>query len=138
MEAALGSNASTTAAITPDEMCERYAPSVCRFAAMVAVSAAEADDLAQEALLRAVRSLRSYDPSRGSMEAWLWRIVVNAAKDSAGRSQRLRELVDRLGGVGLRESESVEEVVLVRLRDAEIHAELRRLPARDRTLLALR
>jgi RNA polymerase sigma factor (sigma-70 family) len=38
----------------------------------------------------------------------------------------------------MRESESVEDAVLTRLRDAELHAQIRRLPARDRTLLALR
>jgi RNA polymerase sigma-70 factor (ECF subfamily) len=138
MEAALTTTASTTGAITPEELCERYAPSVCRFAAMAAGSGPDADDLAQEALLRAVRGLHSYDASRGSMEAWLWRVVANAAKDSASRRQGLRDLVDRLGATALRESESVEEAVLTRLRDAELHAQLRRLPTRDRTLLALR
>jgi RNA polymerase sigma-70 factor (ECF subfamily) len=138
MEGALTNTVSTTGAITPEELCERYAPSVCRFAAMAAASAPDADDLAQEALLRAVRGLRTYDASRGSMEAWLWRIVVNAARDSAGRRQRLRDLVDRLGATALRESESVEDTVLIRLRDAELHTQIRRLPLRDRTLLALR
>jgi RNA polymerase sigma-70 factor (ECF subfamily) len=138
MEAALTSIASTIGATTPEELCERYAPSVCRFAAIAAGSATDADDLAQEALLRAIRSLRTYDASRGSIEAWLWRIVVNAAKDSGSRRQRLRDLVESLGATAMRESESVEDAVLTRLRDAELHAQLRRLPARDRTLLALR
>jgi RNA polymerase sigma-70 factor (ECF subfamily) len=138
MEAALTTTASTTGAISPEELCERYAPNVCRFAAMAAGSTTDADDLAQEALLRAVRSLRTYDAARGSMEAWLWRIVVNAAKDSASRRQRLGELVERLAATAMRESESVENTVLERLRDAELHAQMRRLPLRDRTLLALR
>ncbi len=138
MEAALTSTAPAAGAMSPEELCERYAASVCRFSAMAAGSASDADDLAQEALLRAVRSLRSYDATRGSMEAWLWRIVVNAAKDSASRRQRLRDLVERLGATDLRESESVEDAVLLRLREAELHAQLRSLPTRDRTLLALR
>ena len=138
MEAARTTTSSTSPAITPEELCERYAPSVCRFAAIAAGSAADADDLAQEALLRAVRSFRTYDALRGSMEAWLWRIVVNAARDSAGRRQRWRDLVERLGATAMRESESVEDAVLERLRDAELHAQMRRLPLRDRTLLALR
>jgi RNA polymerase sigma-70 factor (ECF subfamily) len=138
MEAALTSTAPAAGALSPEELCERYAPSVCRFAAMAAGSAPDAEDLAQEALLRAVRSLRTYDASRGSMEAWLWRIVVNAARDSASRRQRLRDLAERLGATVVRESESVEDAVLARLRDAELHAQMRRLPLRDRTLLALR
>jgi RNA polymerase sigma-70 factor (ECF subfamily) len=105
---------------------------------MVAGSPADADDLAQDALLRAVRGLGSYDPVRGSLESWLWRIVANAAKDSARRRQRARDLLIRVGLFEPREVESVENVVMTRLADADLHAELRRLPYRDRTLLALR
>ena len=105
---------------------------------MMANSSAEADDLAQDALLRAVRGLSTYDPRRGSVESWLWRIVVNAAKDSARRRQRAIDLLLRVGLFAPREVESVEDAVLTRLRDADLHAELRLLPDRDRTLLALR
>jgi RNA polymerase sigma-70 factor (ECF subfamily) len=125
------------ATLTPQQLCEMYASQVCRFAALMS-SGAEAEDLAQEALLRAVRGLASYKPERGTVEAWLWRIVANAAKDSAGRGRRIRDLTTRLGILAPRESESVEDAVLSRLRDADLHAHLRRMPLRDRTLLALR
>ena len=115
-----------------------YAPSVCRFAAMTARSAADADDLAQEALLRAVRSLHSFDPARGPLEAWLWRIVANAAKDTARRRQRALDLIASVSFAGPRETGSVEDAVLLRLRDADLHDRLRLLRQRDRTLLALR
>ena len=139
MEATLSLTQSERAGpITPEELCRLYAGSVTRFAAMVSPNLADAEDLAQDALLRAVRSLRTYDSSRGSMETWLWRIVANAARDAAGRRDRLRDTVVRIGLSTPRESESVEETVLERLRDADLHAELRRLPLRDRTLLALR
>src|SRR5438046_9283563 len=85
--------------ITADELCRLYAQDVCRFAAMMSTSASDADDLAQEALLRAVRALSSYNPARGPMVAWLWRILSNAAKDAAGRRQRVRDLVIRIGVV---------------------------------------
>lgn len=45
-----------------------------------------AADAVQEGFVRAVRLRRSYRGS-GSVEAWLWRIVVNAARDQASRSQ---------------------------------------------------
>jgi RNA polymerase sigma-70 factor (ECF subfamily) len=105
---------------------------------MMAASAADADDLAQDSLLRAVRGLAKFDPSRGSLDSWLWRIVVNAAKDSARRRQRGHDLLLRVGLFAPREVESVEDAVLTRLRDAELHAQLRLLPYRDRMLLALR
>jgi RNA polymerase sigma-70 factor (ECF subfamily) len=134
MEAAL----SPTAALTAEELCRRYAASVCRFAAMIAASPFDADDLAQDALLRAVRAIGSYDPTRGTPEAWLWRIVVNAARDSARRRERARNLIERLIFAAPRESESVEATVLANLRDADLHAQIRLLSHRDRMLLALR
>jgi RNA polymerase sigma factor (sigma-70 family) len=138
MEATLSPSQPQTAAVTAEELCRMYAPSVCRFAAMTARTAADADDLAQEALFRAVRSLRSFDPARGSLEAWLWRIVANAAKDSARRRQRALDLITSLRLASSRETESVEDAVLERLRDADLHDRLRLLRHRDRTLLALR
>ena len=124
--------------LTAEELCRTHGSEVCRFAALMTASAQDAEDLAQEALLRAVRSLRSYDPSRGTLESWLWRIVANAARDAAGTRQRLHDLALRIGLGTPGESESVEELVLARLRDEELHACLLRLPVRDRTLLALR
>jgi RNA polymerase sigma factor (sigma-70 family) len=138
MEAILSPSEPQIGAVTAEELCRMYAPSVCRFAAMTARSAADADDLAQDALLRAVRSLHSFDPSRGSLEAWLWRIVANAAKDSARRRQRALDLITSLSFASSRETESVEDAVLERLRDADLHDRLRLLTQRDRTLLALR
>jgi RNA polymerase sigma-70 factor, ECF subfamily len=41
----------------------------------------------QEAFARAVRDRRRFD-GRGTLEAWVWRIVVNAARDAGRRSRR--------------------------------------------------
>jgi RNA polymerase sigma-70 factor, ECF subfamily len=138
MEAALTRTDSLARSLTAEELCRRYAPRVCRFAAMMAGTSADADDLAQDALLRAVRAIGSYDSEKGTPEAWLWQIVVNAARDSARRRERAVQLLEKLMFAAPRESESVETAVLTRLRDADLHAQIRLLPHRDRTLLALR
>lgn len=124
--------------LSAEELCRSYAPSVCRFAALMSRSTDDAEDLAQEALMRAVRSLRSYDANRGSIESWLWRIVANAAKDRAGARQRFRDMITRLGFGSVDESETVEDAALSRLRNQELHAQLLRLQLRDRTLIVLR
>src|SRR5258706_8692431 len=85
-----------TLPVTAERFCELYAPAVCRFAAMAARSASEADDIAQEALLRAVRRLDTFDPLRGDAEAWLWRIVANVASDQQRAERRRFELWTRL------------------------------------------
>jgi RNA polymerase sigma-70 factor (ECF subfamily) len=138
MEAALSQIESGSGALNAEELCRVYAPRVCRFAAMIARSSGEADDLAQDALLRAVRAIGSYDAAKGTPDAWLWRIVVNAGRDAARRRELARNLLERLMFAAPREAQSVEDAVLVRLRDADLHSHLRSLAHRDRTLLALR
>src|SRR5438105_552440 len=117
--------------ITADELCQLYGSDVCRFAALMSRSPSDAEDLAQDALLRAIHSLRRFDPARGSMRGWLWRIVANAARDAASRRQRWGDLVVRAGLLAPRESETVEDAVLAHIRDADLRATLMKLPLRD-------
>ena len=56
----------------------------CRAAAAIAGDRALGEDAVQEAFARAVRKRRSFR-ARGSLEAWVWRIVVNAARDARRR-----------------------------------------------------
>jgi RNA polymerase sigma-70 factor (ECF subfamily) len=50
--------------------------------------AADRDDVVQEALLRAWRSRRSFDPAKGSPGTWLLTIVANVARQERGRRGR--------------------------------------------------
>jgi RNA polymerase sigma-70 factor, ECF subfamily len=120
-----------------DRLCQQYAHRVYRFAAMVARGEVEAEDLAQEALIRAIRNLAKFDPDRGSLETWLWRIVVNTARDAgrvAGRRQALWERLTERHSEGA----STESLALDRLTDAELLRAVRLLQRRDRALIALR
>ena len=78
------------------ELCERYAARVYHFATMVAGSDLEAEDLAQSALERALRALPRFDGQKGHVEAWLWRIVVNVARDAGRAAARRQRLWERL------------------------------------------
>src|SRR4051794_2854409 len=44
-------------------------------------------DAVQDAFARAVRARRRFD-GRGTLEAWVWRIVVNSARDARRRAKR--------------------------------------------------
>jgi RNA polymerase sigma factor (sigma-70 family) len=70
------------------------------------------------------------------MEAWLWRIVVNTARDAQRRAWMRAALPDRLGSGHVQIS--VEDVAIERVSAAELLGTVRRLPARDRELIALR
>lgn len=121
--------------ISPEDFCQRYAAQVTRFAAFVA-QPSEAEDIAQDALVKALRKLNSFDAKRGSMEAWLWRIVVNTARDAQRRAWTRATLPERLGGTA--SLGSAEEIAIDRLSAAELLSNVRRLSARDRELIALR
>lgn len=123
--------------LTPELLCARYAPRVYRFAAMVARGDVEAEDLAQEALIRAIRKLSRFDPTRGTAEAWLWRIVMNTARDAGRVAARRHALWERLV-TQRQELPMTESVALGRLDDRDLLQAVRRLPARDRSLIALR
>ena len=127
-----------TFAVTAEQFCDRYAPAVCRFAAMAARTPSEADDIAQEALLRAVRGLSSFDAGRGSLEAWLWRIVANAAHDHQRAERRRFALWTRLSGFRDSPDESVESLAIDRIDNSRLLEAVRAMGPRDRTLLALR
>lgn len=73
-------------------LCEKHRRRVWRVVASVARRAADADDLAQEAIVRAWCSLHSYR-GEASFEAWLCRIALNAAHDHLRSAWRRRVLV---------------------------------------------
>jgi RNA polymerase sigma-70 factor (ECF subfamily) len=123
---------------TADELCESYSETVCRFAAMVAGSDEDAEDLAQEALLKAIRNLDRFDPARGAIDGWLWRIVANVAKDSHRARSRRVGLWRRLTATWSEPSATVEDRALASITHRELLVAIRRLNDRDRMLIALR
>jgi RNA polymerase sigma-70 factor (ECF subfamily) len=86
-----------------------------------------AADAVQEAFVRAIRLRKSYR-GKGSVDAWLWRIVVNAARDHASRAQEFSPL-DETVEPG---AESVEN------DPAALRVALAKLPERQRLMLFLR
>jgi RNA polymerase sigma-70 factor, ECF subfamily len=65
----------------------RYWPIAWQWAYGITGQRARADDLAQDAVLRAFRSLRTYDVER-PFGPWLKRIVLNLASDELRRLRR--------------------------------------------------
>ena len=69
-------------------------PEFCRAAAAIAGDRALGEDAVQEAFAKAVRRRRSFR-GRGSLEAWVWQIVVNAARDAGRRARSEARPIDR-------------------------------------------
>jgi RNA polymerase sigma-70 factor (ECF subfamily) len=95
-----------------------------RVAASVTRDADGARDVVQEAFATAVRKRRSFR-GEGPLEAWVWRIVLNAARSDVRRTTTtVFDVPDSANG-------HPEE-------DAELRAVLALLPERQRTAVFLR
>jgi RNA polymerase sigma-70 factor, ECF subfamily len=93
-------------------------------AASVTHDPERARDAVQEAFATAVRKRRSFRGD-GPLEAWVWRIVLNAARSEVRRSDRAT--------YGARASTNGQPE-----HDAELRAALALLPERQRTAVYLR
>lgn len=62
---------------------ERHRTGLTGFCYRMLGGAQEAEDVVQETLLRAWRAADSYDPSRGAVATWLYRIATNLCLDLA-------------------------------------------------------
>jgi RNA polymerase sigma-70 factor (ECF subfamily) len=132
-----GTGAEPRPRLTAASLCAEYAERVYRYAAIVSKRDTEVDDLAHDAMVRAIQHVDEYDPRRGSVEAWLWRIVTNKAKDSArAQARRILLWARLLWAPG--NAASVEDHVIERLTISELLLAIRQLPASDRQLLGLR
>lgn len=64
---------------------DHYAPRLKRYLLGHGVSAAQADDLVQEAMLRLWRNASVFDPERANLSTWLFRIARNLQIDARRR-----------------------------------------------------
>lgn len=96
-----------------------------RVAASVTGDSERARDAVQEAFARAVRGRRSFR-GEGPLEAWVWRIVLNAARSAAPKTS-----------LGVDEDQPAASNGHLE-RDFELRVALARLPERQRTAVFLR
>jgi RNA polymerase sigma-70 factor (ECF subfamily) len=129
-------NPASAHALTAETLCQTYAGRVYKFAQLISTDSGNAEDLAQDALERAIRGLKNFDPGKGEVESWLWRIVVNAGRD-AGRIAGRQRLVFEL----LADRWSPDETIIDlgdRLRTEDVLEAVRKLSPRHRAVVALR
>jgi RNA polymerase sigma-70 factor (ECF subfamily) len=105
-------------------------------------SAQDAEDLAQEALLRAWRALDRFEP-RAQFQTWLYRIATNACLDELQRRARRPELIDPFPDrpVGDAEAPVYDPAARYALREGMELALVRaiqHLPGRQRPVLIFR
>lgn len=121
------------------ELAARHLPRVLGYAArMLGGDRAEAEDVAQEAMLRLWRIAPDWRPGEAKVSTWLYRVVTNLCTDRLRGAKRRRavglddapEVEDSAKGV---EAELVEND-----RMAALNAALDTLPDRQRQAVVLR
>ncbi|WP_254452452.1 sigma-70 family RNA polymerase sigma factor [Roseicella sp. DB1501] len=115
----------------------RHGERALRIALRVLGNAEEAEEVAQEAFLRAWQAAASFDPARARFTTWLHRITLNLAID---RSRRRGKAVnaDEEALARLADPAPGPEAAAVAAEDRAALADaLARLPARQRAAIAL-
>jgi RNA polymerase sigma-70 factor, ECF subfamily len=116
-----------------------HLPTVRRFARAFAGSEADADDLAQDALLRVYRNLRLFR-WQSAFSTWLYAVVRNAFLDAGkGRSGRRKALEEPLGREHEEHSGGTrpDEAALGEEERRRVWDALRKIPAEFRTAIVL-
>lgn len=117
----------------------RHLPRLHGLALRITGNAAEAEDVAQEALLRAWQHAGRFDPSKARFGTWLYRIAANLAIDHARRRPAARPLpdADALVAALADPGAGPEALLQQRQQQALFQQALAALPARQRAALAL-
>lgn len=121
-----------------DAAVARHAPALREAARRLTGSLDEADDLVQEAVLRAWTFWDRFEPGSNA-RAWLHRILVNTFINAYRKQRRERELF-RLAGEEARREAMTSSVVRSAQRDGlgdEVGAALASLPSEFRTVVEL-
>jgi RNA polymerase sigma-70 factor (ECF subfamily) len=117
---------------------ERHASFVYNLALRTLSEPQEAEDLAQEAFLRAWRGLPRFK-GRSKFSTWLYRIVINLCYDRLpGLKKELLHLAEDALLAQTDEHASVEALVLREERKAQLIRAIDALPESYRLLIALR
>jgi RNA polymerase sigma-70 factor, ECF subfamily len=117
-----------------DEIVKRHGPFALRVASRLVFDAATAEDLVQDAMVRAWSQASHFDPRRARFTTWLYRIVVNLCIDHRRRMKPASlpdgfDVIDP--AIGADERMEIDE------RHAALALALKDLPVRQRAAMTL-
>ena len=116
---------------------ERHQRAALRVAAVITGSTEEANDIVQDAMVKAYRGLDGYRGT-SAVRSWMLRVVANEAKNHVrGRVRRIRR-DDRVAGREIRIAAGADLTAIERLEHEELAAAISRLGTNDRAVLGCR
>lgn len=116
----------------------RHLGRVFGFAARLLGDLAEAEDVAQEAMLRMWRVAGDWRAGEAQLSSWLYRVTVNLCTDRQRKAQRRRTEALEEGAEPADPAQGVVEGLLQRERADALQAALADLPERQRQAVVLR
>jgi RNA polymerase sigma-70 factor (ECF subfamily) len=119
------------------EVARRYRHAALRVATVVLGTADGADDVLQDATVRAWRSISRFERGR-PFRPWLFRIVANGARNERRSRGRRAQLAVRAGALSPAAAASPEEAVVTDAERARVTDALNRLGPDDRLAIGLR
>jgi RNA polymerase sigma-70 factor (ECF subfamily) len=118
-----------------DALYRRTFPRVYAYAASLLRDRTAAEEVTAQAFERAYRKRRSYRPRRGTVDAWLFGIVRNAALDELRRRRRRADLEAEPVDLA---TPATDEQAEGAIRRHAVRAAVAGLEPRDRELVALK
>ena len=129
------------------ELVRRYQPQLLRLAQATVGSRAVAEEVCQDTWLAVVRGVERFE-GRSSFKTWLFRILLNRARTSAGKEQRAgrpdEPLVERFDASGAWASppvpwaDRVDDRIVAEGLAQRVHELLPELPDQQRQVVILR
>lgn len=114
----------------------QFAPRLKGYLIRLGAPAAQADELAQEALVMVWRKAHLFDPDRASAATWLFRITRNLRLDAARRDRSAAAFEPDLTDAP-DSPQTPEGLALGRQRDERVRSALAHLPQDQREVLRL-
>lgn len=115
-------------------MVARKLPRMLTLAQRMLGDAAEAEDVAQEAMLRAWRQAPRWTPGQARFDTWLHRVGLNLCYD---RLRRRREIATDVFPERIDDGPAPDRGLLAAETGAQVQAALSRLPERQREAIVL-
>tara|TARA_R110002124_G_scaffold27031_3_gene96717 strand:- start:835 stop:1479 length:645 start_codon:yes stop_codon:yes gene_type:complete len=120
------------------QLANRHLPRVYGLALRLLGNSAEAEDVAQEAMLRLWKFAPDWEAGRAQLGSWLYRVTSNLATDRLrARKRHGHEDPDALDLVP-DQSPGVEAQMIASQRDQALHSAIGQLPERQRRAITLR
>ena len=117
------------------EIVDRYAAGVLRLAARMLGNSADAEEVAQEVMLRLWKFAPDWQPGRAKVSTWIWRVTVNHCTDRLRKAGSTSlDLTPELKDGGPSPSDRIMDSERVEA----LYRSLDELPERQRTAVVLR